>query len=265
MTTMTTTMKQTTALTGFGLRRNQPAPAPAPAPHKFDDELWRRLMAMDLDEPGVEMPISKRLAAENKWSEAETARAIQEYKRFVYMTQQSGYEVTPSRPVDLVWHEHLMHTKHYWNTMCRDVLRNELHHTPGSGGMVDGDRLQAQYQLTLTTYREVFREDPPADIWPRPSAPKSRVGSGLALIAALAGIVVGFVTGTTHLIFVSMFAAFVALVSYANAGTQKATADRGGCGSGCGGGAIGSSGCGDGGSSGDGGGGDGGGCGGGGD
>ena len=134
---MKTTMRTTP---GFGTgtpTSKLPKAAGAGKPsagHDFDEDLWRRINAMDLDDPTAETPISKRLQAEHKWGAAETDRAIKEYKRFLYLTQRAGFEVTPSRPVDLVWHEHLMHTEHYWGTLCREVLRNDLHHKPGSGG-----------------------------------------------------------------------------------------------------------------------------------
>lgn len=249
----------------FGLKPNpQPTtrePVPAPQGRPFDDALWNRLKAMELDDPKVATPISKRLAAEHKWTEQQTIRAIDEYKRFLYLTQRAGFEVTPSRPVDLVWHEHLMHTRHYWDTLCRDVLQNSLHHNPGTGGTPDADRLQSQYARTLQTYRTTFGIDPPADIWPKPRAAASRFGRGLFALAAFAGLLFAISIKIIPLAIFCFIVLIVAFASFSNANTRK---DRGGCGSGCGGGAIGSSGCGDSGG-GDGGGDGGGGCGGGGD
>lgn len=270
---MTNLISQTSELqprATFGLRnrsepqRNEPGAAETVAAQSFDQELWNRLSTMELDDPSADTPISKRLAADNKWSEAETHRAINEYKRFVYLTQRAGFEVTPSRPVDLVWHEHLMHTEHYWGTMCAQVLRNELHHKPGRGGEADGARLSDQYGRTLEAYRNAFGFDPPIDIWPRPISPaKTSVGKVIFAGGLLAAVVIGIVTRLWPLVIVAAF--FLIAVLASSAKSRKAQADRGGCGAGCGGGAIGSSGCGDsdGGSCGDGGSGDGGGCGGG--
>lgn len=254
----------------FGLRnssgreRGEPD-TPAVQSASFDQELWHRLSRMELDDPAAATPISKRLAAENNWTEAETFRAINEYKRFVYLTQRAGFEVTPSRPVDLVWHEHLMHTQHYWGTMCAEVLRNDLHHKPGRGGEADGATLTDQYGRTLEAYRAAFGFDAPAEIWPRP-VPPATATAGKVIFASglLAAVVIGFVTRFWPLVIFGGF--FLVAVLASTWKSRKARADRGGCGAGCGSGAIGSSGCGDsdGGSSGDGGS-DGGGCGGGGD
>lgn len=266
---MTSNADHTMALeprTTFGLRNRAEQTAEEPdhtAPlRSFDQELWDRLLRLELDDPAAETPISKRLAAEHSWSDDETRRAIGEYKRFVYLTQRAGFEVTPSRPVDLVWHEHLMHTQHYWATMCGEVLRNDLHHKPGQGGEADAGRLSDQYSRTLDAYRAAFGFDPPADLWPRPVTPRtSTLGKTVFVGVLLAGIVAGVATKIWPLVIVCIFLSVAVMAASSN--STSAQVGRGGCGAGCGSGGIGSSGCGDSGS--DGGGGDGGGCGGGGD
>lgn len=251
----------------FGTRQTATPTAPEPPP--FDAGLWERLQAMELDDPTVETPISKRLAAEHKWTEPETRRAIGEYKRFLYLTQRAGFEATPSRPVDLVWHEHLMHTEHYWGTLCREVLRNDLHHKPGSGDSADGNRLMSQYRRTLSAYETAFGYEPPADIWPRPSTGMTARGGAPLIIGAFAAMVGSIAFKVWLLAIVAFLVLVVAIIASLQQAANARRRDRGGCGSGCGGGGIGSTGCGDSGSSGsDGGGGDGGGgggCGGGGD
>lgn len=267
---MTDTTNHTTALeprATFGLRNpiERHGSQQAITTAVFDRELWERLQQMELDDPTADTPIGKRLEAEHKWSEAETRQAISEYKRFVYLTQRAGFEVTPSRPVDLVWHEHLMHTRHYWGTMCAEVLRNDLHHKPGLGGEADANRLSDQYSRTLDAYRTAFGFDPPADLWPRPASPhKSTAGKAIFAGLLVAGVVAGIATRIWPLVIVCIFLLIAVMSAVSN--SRKVHADRGGCGAGCGSGGIGSSGCGDsdGGSCGDSGG-DGGGCGGGGD
>lgn len=236
----------------FGLRHSparldrEPGADGETRPATFDRELWARLQAMSLDDAGARTPISKRLQAEHRWTASQTDRAIAEYKRFLYLTQRAGFEVTPSRPVDLVWHEHLMHTHHYWGTMCRQVLRSDLHHNPGTGGTVDSDRLSAQYRDTLQAYAEAFGEEPPAEIWPRPAKARrykrATAATGLAVVAAGSAALLKIWV----LMVLAAFAAFVAIVSAVqSAQAGKRQADRGGCGAGCGGGGIGSTGCAD--------------------
>ena len=46
-------------------------------------ELWQRISNYSPDAPGAQLPFSARLAKENGWTPEFTARAIEEYKRFV--------------------------------------------------------------------------------------------------------------------------------------------------------------------------------------
>jgi hypothetical protein len=76
-------------------------------------ELWNRLEAYELDEPGAALPFTSRLAREQGWTHAEAARAIGEYKRFLFLAAVAGHPVSPSEPVDHVWHLHLLYTRSY--------------------------------------------------------------------------------------------------------------------------------------------------------
>lgn len=246
MTTLTTRMTRSyPAKIEFGLRKPEGSAQPERETSRFDSELWERLQRMQLDDPKVETPISKRLAAEHNWTEAETRRAINEYKRFLYLTQRAGFEVTPSRPVDLVWHEHLMHTEHYWGTLCREVLRNDLHHKPGAGEATDGDRLMSQYRRTLEAYQGAFGYEPPADIWPRPAVCKSGTRHAPFIFASFAGLAAGIGFKIWALAVVCFFFVIVGIVAAAGSNIEKRRNDRGGCGSGCGGGGGGCGGGGD--------------------
>ena len=95
-----------------------------------------------------------------------TARVISEYRRFLYLAIVAGHQVSPSDDVDQAWHLHLLYTESYWNRLCRDVLGVPLHHHPTTGGPSERAKFDAWYRQTLDSYRRVFYEDPPADIWP---------------------------------------------------------------------------------------------------
>lgn len=219
----------------FGKRPGASSGRLADAAADFDHELWRRIDQMSLDDPSAETPVSKRLAAENKWTASQTATAIREYKRFLYLTQRVGSAVTPSRPVDKVWHEHLMHTRHYWDVLCGQVLQQKLHHDPGDGSRIDGAKLQAQYAATLDSYRKVFGEDPPLHIWPRPANRSFGTGGKIFSALLLGGVGAGIYYKITPLVIFCGFAFIVSLIAVAQ---QKKASDRGGCGAGCGGGGI---------------------------
>jgi hypothetical protein len=131
-----------------------------------DPSLWSRLETYSLDQPGVSMPFSARLARQTGWSSEFTQRVIQEYKRFIYLMCVSEETLTPSQEVDEVWHLHLIYTRDYWIDFCRDVLGREIHHDPTEGGAVESARYGNCYRRTKVRYREEFNMTPPLDIWP---------------------------------------------------------------------------------------------------
>ena len=130
--------------------------------------LGERIQAFSFDAGPTAYPFWSRLASENGWSMGDAARAIAEYRRFLYLAVAAGHPVSPSDHVDQVWHLHLLYTESYWNRLCRDVLGMPLHHHPTTGGASERAKFDAWYRTTLESYRRVFFQDPPANIWPNP-------------------------------------------------------------------------------------------------
>jgi hypothetical protein len=128
--------------------------------------LFERLREFRFDEDGAALTFHERLASGNGWSFGFAARAITEYRRFILLAVVAGHPVTPSDQVDQVWHLHLLYTKSYWERFCPEVLGRPLHHEPTTGGAGEGDKFARWYARTLDSYRRIFHEDPPADIWP---------------------------------------------------------------------------------------------------
>jgi hypothetical protein len=137
-----------------------------PAARPRPIELWDRIQAFSFDSGAATYSFWSRLAAENGWSLPFAARAISEYRRFLYLAVAAGHPVSPSDHVDQVWHLHLLYTESYWDRLCRDTLGRRLHHAPTTGGDAERAKFDDWYRNTLDSYRRVFREDPPADIWP---------------------------------------------------------------------------------------------------
>lgn len=129
-------------------------------------ELWQGLSAFEFDDPEAQEPFSGKLAEKQRWSSDYTDRAIAEYRRFLYLTQIAPHDVTPSKPIDAIWHLHLTYTESYWDGLCA-MFERPLHHRPSRGGPSEERRYRAQYERTLTTYEHEFGEPAPADIWPR--------------------------------------------------------------------------------------------------
>jgi hypothetical protein len=128
--------------------------------------LFENLRVFRFDEDSVAFPFHERLARENGWSVGFTARTISEYRRFVFLAMVAGHPVTPSDQVDQVWHLHLLYTKSYWDRLCGDVLGRPFHHEPTTGGRSEGHKFADWYARTLESYRRIFQDEPPGDIWP---------------------------------------------------------------------------------------------------
>lgn len=142
-------------------------------------ELLVQLEAFQLDVPTHGLVFSERLSRENCWSPSYTRRAIVEYKRFLYLAMTCPHVVCPSDAVDQVWHMHLTYTRSYWNDLCGGVLGQPLHHGPTQGGSDEHVKYFQLYQRTLESYRQSFRADPPADLWP---SAQQRFGQDLGFV-----------------------------------------------------------------------------------
>lgn len=128
--------------------------------------LWERIRFFCVDDPSAPFKFSDKLAREQRWTPAFTSRAVQEYKRFIFLCCVSPTGASPSPVVDQVWHLHLTYTENYWKRFCAETLEREIHHHPSRGGAAEKEKHQRWYADTLRLYRETFEEDPPTDIWP---------------------------------------------------------------------------------------------------
>lgn len=111
---------------------------------------------------------ASKLSRKLGWSPEFALKAIDEYRKFVFLGNVGTMSVTPSKVIDQVWHEHLLFSRAY-REFCRDVLRRDFDHNPElvpTTGQTDV--FQAQYLETLDAYRAEFNREPPADVWSIP-------------------------------------------------------------------------------------------------
>lgn len=145
--------------------------------------LWQELLLFRFDAHDTALPFSARLAKEERWGLVFAQRAIEEYRRFLFLMCVAEYPVTPSVIVDKVWHLHLCDTRSYWEQLCGRTVGRELHHLPTQGAEGDEEKFAQQYRQTLQSYREWFGKDPPRDLWPisepRRKAPFRWTGEGV--------------------------------------------------------------------------------------
>jgi uncharacterized protein (TIGR04222 family) len=132
---------------------------------EIQSQLYQRICAYELDDPSHEIGFLAHLMRANGWSRPFALRAIEEYRKFVFLALVADHPVTPSDQVDQVWHLHLLCSDAYWNDFCPRVLGRPLHHHPAKGGQAERDRFHEQYRATIRSYRQHFGE-PPMDLWP---------------------------------------------------------------------------------------------------
>ena len=137
-------------------------------PSAMQSDLLERIRAFAFDDGETAFPFAARLARENRWSREYTQRAIEEYRRFMFLAVTAGHPVTPSDQVDQVWHLHLLYTCSYWDRFCRETLGRRIDHGPTKGGPQESTKFTDWYERTLDSYRRVFGP-PPEDVWPPPA------------------------------------------------------------------------------------------------
>ena len=129
-------------------------------------KLWLHIKNFELDQNDVSFNFTNRLARENGWSIEYCVRAILEYKKFMFLLVNSDCPLTPSDQVDQVWHLHLLYTQSYWDHFCDKTLCKKIHHGPTNGGGNEREKFTNWYEKTKTFYLEIFKNEPPIDIWP---------------------------------------------------------------------------------------------------
>jgi hypothetical protein len=111
---------------------------------------------------------ANKLARKLGWSSSFARRAIEEYRKFVYLGVVSDFSVTPPKVIDQVWHEHILFSRAY-REFCRDVLRHDFDHNPE---LLPSDQqielYEAQYHATLDLYHAEFNTTPPIAFWGTP-------------------------------------------------------------------------------------------------
>ncbi len=132
-----------------------------------ETELYQLICNFKLDKAEAVFPFSQKLAWEYQWTGIYTYRAIEEYKKFVFLAMVADHIVSPPTVIDRVWHLHLLYTHSYWDDFCGKTLNRALHHSPSLGGKEEGLKYRYHYVQTLKIYQQYFGT-PPADIWNSP-------------------------------------------------------------------------------------------------
>lgn len=153
-----------------------------------NDQLWELISnhPMPADASGRSFP--DQLMDEHRIRRDTALTAIDEYRKFIYLCATRAARNVPSKAVDLVWHQHMQHSRDYWDGLCAKIGK-PLHHAPGG----DGAAHLSDYRATVAAYRQRFGT-PPKGIWRRTSRLGNLFGvlfSGLFLAMGIGALMDG--------------------------------------------------------------------------
>jgi hypothetical protein len=133
--------------------------------HLVPASLWQNISSAFGGPDAFSKAFAAKIARKHGWSNAFALKAISEYKKFVYLGVVSDFHVTPSKTIDVVWHEHILFTKAY-REFCDGVICYQFDHHPELLPMADETgRFNAQYLDTIDLYASEFGYAPPTAIW----------------------------------------------------------------------------------------------------
>lgn len=133
--------------------------------HLVPANLWQKVSAAFGGPDAFSKAFAAKIARKHGWSNKFALKAISEYKKFVYLGVVSDFHVTPSKIIDVVWHEHILFTSAY-RQFCDQVICYQFDHHPELMPIADETgRFNAQYEDTVEFYISEFGFVPPTDIW----------------------------------------------------------------------------------------------------
>lgn len=102
-----------------------------------------------------------RLKAEYGWDDDFINSAINEYDRFLQLHKRYPKgKLVPGNIVDKIWHDHILHTRNYFN-FCKMEFGDYLHHNPRNLLSSEMDDINP----TIELYTKEFGHRPPSKFW----------------------------------------------------------------------------------------------------
>ena len=98
----------------------------------------------------------KNFSCDHLFSEALSETYIDEYRKFLYITNVTGKIQTPSEEVDLVWHYHQEHIKDYLAFSKDTMGKSVFVHMPANGTEEDNTTYQQVYLNTMNSLQKYF-------------------------------------------------------------------------------------------------------------
>ena len=206
-----------------------------------NEKLWHAIQEHQFDDG-----FASRLAREEKWSDEFALGAIEEYRRFLFLSQLADSPVTPSVTIDKVWHLHMTDTRNYWDGFCAKVLGKPLHHDVGKS-KADDVRHRDQFRNTRALYATVFDEIAPDIYWGREEQKDNPTRRVITLVVCVLVVGATMTTGDANIMALGLLAAVLVWAVFSGVppaiskktNNSAAGCSGGGCGSDCGGGGCG--------------------------
>ena len=123
------------------------------------DQVWELISNHPMPADATGRSFAEQLMAEHRIKRDTAATAIEEYRKFLYLCATREDRNVPSKAVDLVWHQHMQHSRDYWDGLCAKIGK-PIHHAPGGEGAAHLE----DYKATVEAYRQKFGT-PPRGIW----------------------------------------------------------------------------------------------------
>jgi hypothetical protein len=111
--------------------------------------------------------ICLRLVNVHNWGTTVSENRVSEYLKYLELVNQGSnrMQLVPSKLIDTVWHEHMLHTRLY-EFHCMNWFGKVVDHNPASD-LASAVEYSIAYNYTLHRYKEVFGTAPPVKHWPR--------------------------------------------------------------------------------------------------
>ncbi len=133
--------------------------------HIVPPNMWNKITEMFGGTDASTKAFADKISRKHSFSTSYAVKAVNEYKKFLYLAVISDFHVTPSQAIDKVWHEHILFTQAY-GIFCTEIIEYHLNHHPELIPMEEQtERYHAQYLSTIELYIEEFGKLPPANIW----------------------------------------------------------------------------------------------------
>jgi hypothetical protein len=138
--------------------------------------IWENISAVLGPGNASTKAFANKIMKKHKLPKVFVYRAIEEYKKFIYLGIISDFYVTPSKYIDIIWHEHILFSKGY-RDFCNNVIHYQFDHQPELVATQDQtDIFTAQYEETLELYKTEFGMEPPENIWGLPKFSREKIG-----------------------------------------------------------------------------------------